>query len=214
MPRLPFAVSIVVLATAIGWQLSGSEAEGEPRLIPASQLVKTWWQDDLYGDSGRAALALYSIYDELALVLPAAVNVELTNKKDAVKIGSALRLAERFRVPEAIPAMLSRLRVQPPMNIALGSGSEVETYPYAMCLATIGRDSVPHIIHHLAHSRRSVEAVDEDEIRLLAEVFRVIYGANHRREGTAILREYSAAPNVQRLLDAYKRLDRREKSSP
>jgi hypothetical protein len=184
-----------------------AEAERSRESLLASQVVARWWTGEPYDDSRQAFFAIRGVMDELAVRIPVALKDDPTDPRKGIRMCEALELAERFRVVDAIPIMVTRLRVRPnAVWVVGGNMGKLDAYPFAYSLATIGRDSVPYIISHLRNKRDDIDAVPEEDILIFAHVLDHIYLKSLDPECIAVLELYPDAVHVRRLLHAYRQL--------
>jgi hypothetical protein len=184
-----------------------ADTEREREDFPCARVASQWMSGDLASRSGSPFHAISEIVDHLNILVPIALKDDPADPRKASRMCEALELAARLRIQDAIPVIVPRLRVRPHAGwVVSGNMGELDAYPFAYSLATIGRDSVPHIISHLRNKRDDIDAVPEEDIQIFAHVLDHIYLKSLDPECIAVLELYPDAVHVQRLLHAYRQL--------
>lgn len=202
------AALLVTVLSAVGARVGAGTKDHDVTDVPASALVTMWRTGDRHGDMGTAKAVLDVMYANLQVVVPAALKGDMNDPREAALMMSALDVACMYRIGDALPIMVARLRDVPVgVHIAIGDMGNVGRFPFAAALVSIGRDSVPHIISYLHEKRQNPEAVSDEDIVLFAKVLWLIYDPNSTRECSAVLDSYAQSFHVERVRNVYRRLE-------
>ncbi|NQU25259.1 MAG: hypothetical protein HQ567_28575 [Candidatus Nealsonbacteria bacterium] len=162
---------------------------GDPERVNQAAIIVECWQSDL------------------ANVLTRIISKDPKDYRNARQIVTALDMLPACRAPQAIRVLVGGVEVRPAVGqIVLDQmDRELVLFPYAKCLALMGRDAVPEIVRHLKQHPDKGEVSDK-AIDLYARALRHIYGRSGREEGKAMIESHlreRPAENMKRLLDAF-----------